>query len=148
MGRITDMAKTGRFNPRSEFMTWPKEVVTCFEGILDEQARMVFDTLDGGRQRAWMELYDAHATATTDDGDDKSPKNKTPGGILRTNGIDDISNHANLYKQLSRMNHSCSPNVIRMATDNHGGVAVVAKVDIDEGEEVLINYMDDGQDDD
>ena len=27
-------------------------------------------------------------------------------------------------------------------------MAVVAKVDIDEGEEVLINYMDDGQDDD
>ena len=137
MKTVTDMAKAGQFNPRSEFSQWPREIVECFECILEEKGNMAFATLDEEKRKKWMALSDVHA---------ESEEKKTPGGILRTNGIDDDENHANLYEQLSRMNHSCSPNALRVSTDGQGGVAVVANKDIGEGEEVLINYMD-GADD-
>ena len=139
MGRVTDMAKAGEFNPRSEFSQWPREVVGCFEGILDEQGNMAYSSLSKEKQRIWMSLSDVHAA-------DDDEANKSPGGILRTNGIDDAENHANLYEKLSRMNHSCAPNAVRLSTDGKGGVAVVAGKSIEEGEEILINYMD-GADD-
>lgn len=137
MGRVMEMAKAGQFNPRSEFGSWPSEVVSCFEGILDEQSKMAYAKLDGEKQTLWMELADVHAK-------DEVPK--SPGGIVRTNAIDDATNHANLYAQLSRMNHSCAPNANRVSTDNSGGVAVVANKDIHVGDEVLISYTD-GADD-
>mmetsp|Transcript_14365 Transcript_14365/g.26118 ORF Transcript_14365/g.26118 Transcript_14365/m.26118 type:complete len:226 (+) Transcript_14365:178-855(+) len=137
MNRVMEMAKSGQFDPRSDFPQWPSEIVSCFEGILDEQAKMAYEKLDGEKQTQWMELSDVHA---------KEEDHKSPGGILRTNAIDDAENHANLYRQLSRMNHCCAPNVVRVSTDNRGGVAVVASKGIGEGEEVLINYMD-GADD-
>lgn len=137
MGRVTDLAQAGQFNPRSDFGQWPQEVVRCFEGILDEQGNMAYAKLGPREQSLWMDLADVHAN------EDAS---KSPGGILRTNGIDDAENHANLYEKLSRMNHSCAPNAVRLSTDGRGGVAVVASRGIDEGEEVLINYMD-GADD-
>mmetsp|Transcript_8988 Transcript_8988/g.15630 ORF Transcript_8988/g.15630 Transcript_8988/m.15630 type:complete len:224 (-) Transcript_8988:318-989(-) len=137
MGRVTEMAKAGKFNPRSDFSQWPREIVACFEGILDEQAKMEYDKITQDGRRKWMELADVHAKDETD---------KTPGGILRTNAIDDADGHANLYELLSRINHSCAPNSLRLSTDNKGGVAVVANRGIDEGEEVLISYTD-GADD-
>ena len=84
-----------------------------------------------------MRLSDVHAS---------DEKGKTPGGILRTNGIDDDEGYANLYNNLARMNHSCAPNAVRVQTNESGGVAVVARRPIDKGEEILINYMD-GADD-
>ena len=137
MGRVIDMARTNQFNPRSEFSTWPTEVVNCFVDILDEQANIAYGSLDTEKQKRWMELADVHA----EDGDEK-----TPGGILRTNAIDDANNRANLYHQLSRMNHSCSPNATRVLSDSKGGVNVVANRNIGMGEEVLISYTD-GDDD-
>lgn len=122
MARVLELASTGQFDPRSEYGSWPSEVVHCFEGVLEAQADMVFE---------------GHAT------DDKQ---KTPGGIIRTNGVDDAEDHANLYTHMSRMNHSCAPNAVRVSTGDSGGVAVVARKQIDEGEEVMINYMD-GADD-
>ena len=98
---------------------------------------MVFEGSSSETQNKWMELSDVHAA------DDKQ---KSPGGILRTNGVDDAEDHANLYSQMSRMNHSCAPNAVRVSTGDSGGVAVVARKQIDEGEEVMINYMD-GADD-
>jgi len=137
MGRVMEMAKTGKFNPRSDFSQWPIVVVSCFEGILDEQSNMAYAKLDKGRQKQWMELSDVHA---------EDEARKSPGGILRTNAIDDAENYANLYAQLSRMNHSCAPNAIRISTDKVGGVAVLVAHNntrgIDEGEEVLISYTD------
>ena len=148
MGEVMQMAKSGRFNPRSEFRQWPLEVVEAFERILDEQAKMAFARLDDEKKTKWMALSDVHA-ADADDAtkqqseDDTNHGNKTPGGILRTNGIDDATNHANLYETLSRINHSCAPNAIRYSTDaSNGGVAVVAQRDIPEGDEILISYMD------
>ena len=137
MNRVQEMAKSGQFNPRSEFGMWPSEVVECFEGILDEQSKMAYEKLDEKKQKAWMALADVHA---------KDEDSKTPGGIIRTNAIDDADNFANLYPELSRMNHSCSPNAMRLSSDRQGGVTVVANQDIDEGDEVCINYMD-GADD-
>ena len=133
MNRVMEMAKTGQFNPRSDFNTLPKEVVSCYEGVLNEQSIMAYDKLEKHKQNKWMELADVFAK----DNDDK-----TPGGILRTNAIDDDSNHANLYEQLSRINHSCQPNTIRASTDKIGGVAIVANKDIAKDEEITINYMD------
>mmetsp|Transcript_29478 Transcript_29478/g.62571 ORF Transcript_29478/g.62571 Transcript_29478/m.62571 type:complete len:228 (-) Transcript_29478:99-782(-) len=139
MGRVMEMASSGKFNPRSEFTAWPTEVVKCFEEILDAQSAMTFEKLDENSQKQWMELSDVHAP---------DEEQKTPGGILRTNAIDDDEGYANLYSQLSRMNHSCDPNAVRVSSNESGdnGVAVVARRGIDEGEEILFNYMD-GADD-
>uniref|UniRef100_A0A6U0IMD4 SET domain-containing protein n=1 Tax=Minutocellus polymorphus TaxID=265543 RepID=A0A6U0IMD4_9STRA len=137
MARVVELASSGQFDPRSEYGSWPSEVVHCFEGVLEAQADMVFEGCSSDRQEKWMELSDVHAA---------DEKHKTPGGILRTNGVDDAEGHANLYSQMSRMNHSCAPNAVRVSTSDSGGVAVVSRKQIDEGEEVLINYMD-GADD-
>lgn len=138
MGRVMELAKTGQFNPRSDYSSWPAEVISCYEGILNEQAKIAYDKLDDThKQKQWMELADVFAT---------NDNEKSPGGIIRTNAIDCADNHANLYEMLSRINHSCDPNTARISTDNIGGVAIVANKDIEKDEEISINYMD-GADD-
>ena len=133
MNTVMEMAKSGKFNPRSDYQNWPREVVSCYEGILNEQSQMAYDRLEKQKQKRWMELADVFA---------KDDDTKTAGGILRTNAIDDDENHANLYEQLSRINHSCAPNTMRVSTDKIGGVAIVGHKDIAKDSEITINYMD------
>jgi hypothetical protein len=139
MERVMKLASTGKFNPRSEFSAWPQEVVKYFQGILNIQADMTFEKLDDIKRKQWMELSDVHAS-------DNDEQQKTPGGILRTNAIDDDEGYANLYSQLSRMNHSCDPNADRVSikdkSSGKSGVAVIARRVIDDGEEIFMNYMD------
>ena len=138
MGRVMELAKSGQFNPRSDYSSWPAEVISCYEGILNEQCNMAYDKLDAQKQKQWMKLADIFA---------QNGNEKSPGGIIRTNAIDCAENHANLYEQLSRINHSCNPNTTRISTDKIGGVAIVANKAIEKDEEISINYMD-GVDDD
>jgi hypothetical protein len=43
---------------------------------------------------------------------DKEGADKTPGGVLRTNGFDDAEGFASLYATISRVNHSCDPRFV------------------------------------
>jgi len=158
MDRVVELAATGAFNPRTDdFLSWPPEVRRCMEGVLEAQAEMEYDRAPPAVQAKWMVLSDVHAasaTSSTSGGaaapDAAASNAKTPGGVLRTNGVDDDEGYANLYEKMSRMNHSCDPNAVRMvsraAPAAGPGVHVVASRNIGEGEEVLINYMD-GADD-
>ena len=156
MDRVVELAASGAFNPRTDnFHSWPSEVRRCMEGVLEAQAEMEYDRSPPAVQAKWRELSDVHAVAADDDAsaedaDQTSSCKKTPGGVLRTNGVDDDEGYANLYEKLSRMNHSCEPNAVRIVsrTDPRAGpgVHVVASRHIDKGEEVFINYID-GADD-
>ena len=70
---------------------------------------------------------------------------------MRTNGFDDDEGYANLYELLSRVNHACgdAANSTRISLKSIAGsgaadnsVVVVAERDIEEGEELLVNYLD------
>ncbi|CAB9509728.1 expressed unknown protein [Seminavis robusta] len=67
---------------------------------------------------------------------------KTLGGIMRTNAYHDGSLEANLlFKELCRINHACGDAANVNRTIHQGKVYVVAKRDIADGEELLIDYL-------
>ncbi len=63
---------------------------------------------------------------------------KTPGGILRTNSFADGAGGSLLFEKLSRVNHSCAPNVQLCA--RKGQTALCAIGDAAASEELLIDY--------
>lgn len=139
MQRVYSLAATGTFDP-SDADSWPAEVVECLERVLDIQAELTFAQLSADSQQKWMQLQFvplllAHTSATA-----CSPT-PSPGRLLRTNAFDDAHGFANLYELCARINHSCIPNTIRVAGDEHQ-VKVMAARPIAEGEEVCISYLD------
>lgn len=67
--------------------------------------------------------------------------------ILQENGFRTEAGLA-LFRKLSRVNHSCAPNAMRVELDvssqrPHGGFSLVALQPIDVGEEITINYGSD-----
>jgi hypothetical protein len=138
MKRVYSLAATGTFDP-SDAESWPAEVVECLERVLDIQAELVFAKLPAALQHKWMQLQFV-PLALSPGGPTSTP---SPGRLLRTNAFDDAQGCANLYELCARMNHSCTPNTLRLAGDNHQ-VKVVAARTIEAGEEVCISYLDTG----
>lgn len=72
------------------------------------------------------------------------PENlKTPGGILRTNGFQVGTGTEVLLEQISRINHSCTPNAVKQRFrfgDGFGDFALSAIRDIHVGEQLFIDY--------
>merc|ERR1712039_690813 len=73
------------------------------------------------------------------------PENlKTPGGIMRTNSFAfETGGTEILFEHLSRINHSCMPNVVKQRYRRKGEFVefvVTATRDILAGEELFIDY--------
>ena len=60
--------------------------------------------------------------------------------IIRTNGInvDDEGKMTAVYKEFSRINHSCAPSAVRNIEPSTGLIRVIAAKDIEKGEEITI----------
>jgi len=93
-------------------------------------AELVFPTLAKSQQNRWMSLHDAYAA---------TENAKTPSGIFRTNAISSAGT-VTLFGLLSRINHSCMPNVYKDMA--HSGHAIVLRALFDprRGDELLISY--------
>ena len=60
--------------------------------------------------------------------------------IIRTNGInvDDEGKMTAVYKEFSRINHSCAPSAVRNIQPDTGAISVVAARRLEKGEEITI----------
>jgi hypothetical protein len=114
--------------------SWPLHMRQFMDHVVDVQAQIAYEEMPKAAQAQWMALHDIYAS---------NRRHTTPGGVLRTNGFADRE-FADLYAQLSRVNHSCKPNAKRLH-DGHGGGGVIVKAarDINKGDEVLISYFGD-----
>ena len=110
---------------------------------MDIQANMTYEEQTPDIKQRWMALSQFVPLAPDGDAHDQAtpPPSKSPGRIIRTNAFDDAEGFANLYERLSRMNHRCQANALRVAGFNHA-VRVVAARPIDVGEEICISYLD------
>ena len=142
MQRVYAAASTGAFDPAVPD-TWPPEVVDCLDQVMDIQAEMTYEEQSPDVQRRWMALSQFVPLPQGGSPQDQTEEltSKSPGRIIRTNAFDDAEGFANLYELLSRMNHRCAANAIRVAGANHA-VKVVAAEAIDKGEEICISYLD------
>ena len=61
--------------------------------------------------------------------------------ILATNGLEGHDGATRLYRRVSRLNHSCRPNVLVVAGDVMGEVVVKASRRVHKGEELLFKYV-------
>lgn len=97
----------------------------------DRIADRIYAQLSPCEKRRYMALHDAFST----------PPAKTAGGIYRTNTFEREDEEGGiLYEVLSRVNHSCCPNVCK---EYDGFIAVVTALrDIACGEELCISYID------
>jgi hypothetical protein len=136
MERVHSLARGGMFDPADQ-ESWPAEVVECLEGVLDIQAALAFAQLSQDAQQKWMQLQFVPLSST------RAGATPSPGRLLRTNAFDDAFGFANLYELCARMNHSCTPNTVRLSADNNA-VKVMASRPIQVGEEVCISYLDTG----
>lgn len=107
--------------------------------IVRYQAARSFEALSPERQRRWMGLCDSlalHGSGST----------KTAAGVYHSNSFGtaaDGQRTSVLFEVISRINHSCAPNV-DVVTDVHLGRArgrLVALRDISAGDEVLVSYL-------
>ena len=107
---------------------YPPEAMALLEQGSNRIAELTLAKLSPGDCRRCMALADAFST----------PPAKSPGNIYRTNtfGREDIDGGI-LYEVLSRINHSCDPNVVKVYD---GFTAVVrAARDVESGEELCIS---------
>ena len=107
--------------------------------IVRYQAARSFEALSPERQRRWMGLCDSlalHASGSA----------KTAAGVYHSNSFGtaaDGQRTSVLFEVISRINHSCAPNV-DVVTDVHLERArgrLVALHDISAGDEVLVSYL-------
>lgn len=72
----------------------------------------------------------------------KAANLKTLGGILRTNAFGNYAEGTEtLFQVLSRVNHACGDTANVMKMDANGKAYLMAKRDIRDGEEILIDYL-------
>ncbi|KAK0433396.1 hypothetical protein EV421DRAFT_1910077 [Armillaria borealis] len=126
------------------------------EGVLDEQATKtilhqaekvmcpIFKRMREEDKKAFMELHNSHLQ-------DRSGPIL---GVIRTNGYvfgDEAEtntnastkeNHTSIFKDLSRVNHSCSPNASRKFHVSTFSMQLRAARNIKEGEEIFTTYTD------
>jgi tetratricopeptide (TPR) repeat protein len=88
-------------------------------------------------QKRWMALHDGFAPMEPSSAVQKKAK-KTAASIVRTNGFPESESRCHLYELISRINHSCAPNVTRRFDEKRGEADIVATRDIDAGEECCL----------
>jgi len=107
--------------------------------IVRYQAAHSFEALSPVRQRRWMDLCDSLALHG-------SGSVKTAAGVYHSNSFGQAAGGQRtsvLFEVLSRVNHSCAPNV-DVVTEVHLERArgrLVALRDISAGDEVLVSYL-------
>eukprot|EP00802_Teleaulax_amphioxeia_P023322 Tamp_23879.p1 GENE.Tamp_23879~~Tamp_23879.p1 ORF type:complete len:290 (-),score=64.04 Tamp_23879:97-966(-) len=131
MQEVYALASSGTFDPRDP-AAWPEEVRERLAKVMDIQAMTVFNKASLETQTEWLLLQDG----------DKEGADKTPGGVLRTNGFDDDEGFVSLYATTSRANHSCDPSATRYAQGSDNSVQLVAARAIGAGEEIFVSYLD------
>ena len=96
--------------------------VTKIVSKLSSEARKIFD-----------ELTDCH-----------SAKSPTPHGIIQTNALPlgKDGSHGAIFPLISRINHSCLPNVHHNWNPRKEMETIYALKDIEPGEEILTSYID------
>ena len=117
----------------------PPEAVALFDRIAERIAEREFSQLSAVAKRRYLALADAFAPAA-----------KTLGGRYKTNSFAHIFadgyEGAIVYDIVSRLNHSCAPNLASTgARGIHGFADATAEVaalrDVAEGEELFISYL-------
>ena len=111
---------------------YPPEAVALFDRIAERIAEREFSQLSAVAKRRYLALADAFAPAA-----------KTLGGRYKTNSFAHIFadgyEGAIVYDVVSRLNHSCAPNLASTARGIHGFADATAEVaalrDVAEGEE-------------
>ena len=118
---------------------YPPEAVALFDRIAERIAEREFSQLSAVAKRRYLALADAFAPAA-----------KTLGGRYKTNSFAHIFadgyEGAIVYDIVSRLNHSCAPNLASTgARGIHGFADATAEVaalrDVAEGEELFISYL-------
>lgn len=120
------------------------ELERCSVAMSKRLADLVFATLSDSKKARWMTLHDAHM----DDSNSKSPAT-----IFQTNAISNgRQGVVAMYELLSRINHSCTPNLTKVLSDAddsakglQGGesrydAVLKANFDILRGEEFFLSY--------
>lgn len=109
---------------------YPPEALALFQQSAERIAEREFARLSAAKQKRYMSLSDAFS----------APPAKTVGGIYKTNSFArDDTEGAVMYEVLSRMNHSCAPNVEK---HYEGFTAVVTTLrDVAPGDELCISYL-------
>jgi hypothetical protein len=130
--------------------------------------QLAFDALAPATARAVMELSSCHETVEYDDDDDdeeekvegdeeeqgtnkyiknkgkknnKINKKKTPLGIYRTNSFELLGEtDGGLFLTISRINHSCRPNVLHSWRPDLQQTLIMAARDLSAGEEICTSY--------
>ena len=110
--------------------SYPPEAMRLFDQSAERIAERFYGQLSANQQKRFMSLSDAFST----------PPAKTLGRIYRTNSFYREEEEGGImYEVLSRLNHSCSPNV---AMDYDGFTAVVSALqDVAPQEELLLCYV-------
>ena len=113
---------------------WPDEVHVP-QDVKDRFAELEYSKCSLQAQLQWMNLADAFSTSDA----------KTPGGVVRTNSFTDVSTGDNfLFERLSRVNHSCDPNMRFTLPHYHcddNAVVLSMLRDAAKGEPLTISYM-------
>ena len=118
---------------------YPPGAVALFDRIAERIAEREFSQLSAVAKRRYLALADAFAPAA-----------KTLGGRYKTNSFAHIFadgyEGAIVYDIVSRLNHSCAPNLASTgARGIHGFADATAEVaalrDVAEGEELFISYL-------
>ena len=118
---------------------YPPGAVALFDRIAERIAEREFSQLSAVAKRRYLALADAFAPAA-----------KTLGGRYKTNSFAHIFANgyegAIVYDIVSRLNHSCAPNLASTgARGIHGFADATAEVaalrDVAEGEELFISYL-------
>ena len=118
---------------------YPPEAVALFDRIAERIAEREFSQLSAVAKRRYLALADAFAPAA-----------KTLGGRYKTNSFAHIFadgyEGAIVYDIVSRLNHSCAPNLASTgARGIHGFADATAEGaalrDVAEGEELFISYL-------
>ena len=106
---------------------YPPEAEALLDQSMDRMATLEFDKAVARDKRRWMALSDAFADE------------KTPASIMKTNSFkhDAVLGQC-MYEHISRLNHSCEPN---LTTHFDGFAHVVSTLrDVAEGDELWICY--------
>jgi len=107
-----------------------EEIEECSVEVSKRIAKIVFPTLTKSQQARWMALHDANAA--TEDA-------KTPTGIFQTNAISSAG-AVFIFGLLSRINHSCMPNVYKDMAQSGDEIVIKALFEPRRGDELLISY--------
>ena len=100
------------------------ELNTTSEKVLKED----FDKLASEKQRDFLSLHDCH----------QKKNDKTLLGIVSTNGLIQEDGETLLFLTISKLNHSCLPNVAFEFVPPYGRIYAVT--DIKSGEELCLDY--------